>query len=238
MNELKIFENPEFGQVRTVMVGDKPYFVGKDIASALGYARATKAIQDNVDDDDKDVVLIQDSIGRHQNTPIINESGLYSLILSSKLPNAKQFKRWVTSDVLPTIRKHGVYATDETLEKMLQSPEFGIRVFTQLKQEREENKRLTDVVRGCNCELSVPEMRQVLNRIVCKNGQYGKRWTELYKQFNMKFHTNIQQCARNRGMANLDYVQSIGMLSELYDIACKLYESEMDSLVKELYYIA
>lgn len=237
MNELKIFENPEFGQVRTVMVGDKPYFVGKDIASALGYTNTRDALLKHVDKGDKNTVAIRDGIG-NPNTVIINESGLYSLILSSKLPNAKQFKRWVTSDVLPTIRKHGVYATDETLEKMLQSPEFGIRVFTQLKQEREENKRLTDVVRGCNRELSVPEMRQVLNRIVCKNGQYGKRWTELYKQFNMKFHTNIQQCARNRGMSNLDYVQSINMLPELYDIACKLYESEMDSLVKELYYIA
>ena len=235
MNELKIFENPEFGQVRTVMVGDKPYFVGKDIAEALGYARATKAIQDNCKGVLKRDILTN---GGNQQMSVISEGDVYRLIVRSKLPNAEKFESWVFDDVLPSIRKHGVYATDETLEKMLQSPEFGIKVFTQLKQEREENKRLTDVVRGCNRELSVPEMRQVLNRIVCKNGQYGKRWTELYKQFNMKFHTNLQQCARNRGMANLDYVQSINMLPELYDIACKLYESEMDSLVKELYYIA
>lgn len=85
------------------------WFVGKDIAEALGYQRATKAIQDHVDVEDKDKIPIQDSIGRMQNTPVINESGLYSLILSSKLPNAKKFKHWVTSEVLPAIRKSGHY---------------------------------------------------------------------------------------------------------------------------------
>ena len=83
----------------------EPWFVGKDVAMALGYGRATKAIQDHVDFEDKDEVPIQDSIGRMQKTPIISESGLYSLILSSKLPSAKKFKRWVTSEVLPAIRK-------------------------------------------------------------------------------------------------------------------------------------
>ena len=87
----------------------EPWFVGKDVAMALGYGRATKAIQDHVDFEDKDEVPIQDSIGRMQKTPIISESGLYSLILSSKLPSAKKFKRWVTSEVLPTIRKTGGY---------------------------------------------------------------------------------------------------------------------------------
>ena len=93
--------------VRTVLIDDEPYFVGKDVAELLGYQRPTKAIQDHVDSEDKDVIPIQDSIGRNQDTPIINESGLYSLILSSKLPSAKRFKRWVTSEVLPDIRKHG-----------------------------------------------------------------------------------------------------------------------------------
>lgn len=109
-NEIKIFENQEFGSVRTMEINGEPYFVGKDVAEILGYGRPTKAILDHVDDDDKDEVPIQDSIGRMQNTPIINESGLYSLILSSKLPNAKRFKRWVTSEILPTIRKTGGYS--------------------------------------------------------------------------------------------------------------------------------
>lgn len=110
MNEIQIFNNSEFGEVRTLVVNNEPYFVGKDVAAALGYERPAKAILDHVDDEDKDEVPIQDSIGRMQNTPIINESGLYSLILSSKLPNAKKFKRWVTNEVLPSIRKNGSYS--------------------------------------------------------------------------------------------------------------------------------
>jgi anti-repressor protein len=102
----------EGAPVRTMLINDEPYFVGKDVAQALGYERSTKAVADHVDEEDKDVVPIQDSIGRMQNTPVINESGLYSLILSSKLPTAKKFKRWVTSEVLPAIRKHGAYMTD------------------------------------------------------------------------------------------------------------------------------
>ena len=86
MNELKIFENPEFGKVRTVNVNGEPWLVGKDVAEALGYERGTKAIADHVDEEDKDVIPIQDSIGRMQNTPVINESGVYALVFSSKLP--------------------------------------------------------------------------------------------------------------------------------------------------------
>jgi anti-repressor protein len=116
MNDLKIFENKEFGEIRTVVKDGKPWFVGKDVTKILGYERPTKAILDHVDEEDLDAVPIQDSIGRMQNTPAVNESGLYSLILSSKLPNAKRFKRWVTSEVLPSIRKNGGYiAGQETM---------------------------------------------------------------------------------------------------------------------------
>lgn len=109
MTELQIFNSEEFGDMRTVTIDDETWFVGKDVANALGYERATKAIQDHVDDDDKDEVPIQDSIGRMQKTPVINESGLYALIFGSKLESAKRFKHWVTSEVLPTIRKTGGY---------------------------------------------------------------------------------------------------------------------------------
>ena len=114
MSEIKAFENATFGSVRTIEREDEVWFVGKDVAAALGYERPTKAVQDHVDDEDKDEIPIQDSIGRSQNTPIINESGLYSLVLSSKLPTAKQFKRWVTSEVLPAIRKTGEYHVPQT----------------------------------------------------------------------------------------------------------------------------
>lgn len=109
MKDLMIFENAEFGQMRTVTINNEPWFVGKNVGAALGYERTTKAIQDHVDDEDKDVIPIQDSIGRMQNTPIINESGLYALIFGSKLDSAKRFKRWVTSEILPSLRKTGSY---------------------------------------------------------------------------------------------------------------------------------
>ena len=110
MNKLEIFKNQDFGEIRAISINDEPYFVGKDVAMILGYTNRRKAVIDHVDDDDKkDGVTIRDSIGREQKPVLINESGLYSLILSSKLPNAKKFKRWVTSEVLPEIRKNGSY---------------------------------------------------------------------------------------------------------------------------------
>lgn len=117
MNELQVFENAQFGQVRTINKDGEPWFVGKDVAEALGYSNPRKALYDHVDIEDKtDGVTIRDSIGRPQNPVIINESGLYSLVMSSKLPNARQFKRWVTNEVLPSIRKNGGYiAGQETM---------------------------------------------------------------------------------------------------------------------------
>ena len=112
MDNLQLF-NFEGNEVRTLKIDDEPYFVGKDVANILGYSNTRKALQDHVDlEDKKDGVTIRDSIGRNQKPTVINESGLYSLILSSKMPNAKRFKRWVTSEVLPAIRKHGAYMTD------------------------------------------------------------------------------------------------------------------------------
>ena len=114
MDELKTFENAELGAVRTLLIDGEPYFVGKDVAEILGYSNPRDALRKHVDDEDKnDGVAICDSIGREQKPILINESGLYSLIFSSKLPTAKQFKRWVTGEVLPAIRKTGRYETEE-----------------------------------------------------------------------------------------------------------------------------
>lgn len=108
MNEIQIFNNPEFGDIRTLLIDEEPWFVGKDVATVLGHSNSRKALIDHVDDEDKGVTKC-DTLGGKQNTTIINESGLYSLILSSKLPSAKKFKRWVTSEVLPALRKTGHY---------------------------------------------------------------------------------------------------------------------------------
>ena len=111
MNGLQTFANEEFGAVRSLMIEDMPWFVGRDVATALGYAKPQNAIKSHVDADDALNQGIIDSMGRSQPTMLINESGLYSLILSSKLPAAKRFKRWVTSEVLPAIRRTGGYGT-------------------------------------------------------------------------------------------------------------------------------
>lgn len=115
MNDLKVFENEEFGKVRTIMIDDEPWFVGKDVANALGYENLAKTIRDHIDEEDKLIGVrnvtpyIIDARGRKQFPTFIRESGLYNLIFSSKLPNAKKFKRWVTSEVLPALRKTGQY---------------------------------------------------------------------------------------------------------------------------------
>ena len=112
MNEMMIFNNPEFGSVRTVCIDGEPWLVGKDVAEILGYSNPRKALIDHVDADDKGVTKC-DTLGGAQNLTVINESGFYSLVLSSKMPNAKKFKHWVTAEVLPTIRKTGGYVANE-----------------------------------------------------------------------------------------------------------------------------
>lgn len=111
MNELRIYENLEFGKVRTMEINGEPYFVAKDVAEILGYAKPENALTTHVDKDDTLKQGVTDSLGRTQNTTLINESGLYSLIFSSKILKAKQFKRWVTHEVLPSIRQTGSYST-------------------------------------------------------------------------------------------------------------------------------
>ncbi|XIQ29187.1 phage antirepressor [Enterococcus faecium] len=134
MNTPQIF-NFEQNEVRTVLVNDEPYFVAKDSAAILGYKRTADAIKQHVDAEDKGVGEIQ-TPGGVQRMTLINESGLYSLIFSSQLPNAKKFKRWVTSEVLPAIRKNGGYLTPEKVEEALLNPDTIIQLATQLKEER------------------------------------------------------------------------------------------------------
>lgn len=138
MNDLQVFKNTEFGEIRTMTIDNEPWFVGKDVASILGYAKERNAILAHVDNEDKRVAPIQGDLGGTQEMTIINESGLYSLILSSKLPKAKEFKRWVTSEVLPAIRKHGVYAVNEVLN----NPDMLIAALTELKTERAKRAEL------------------------------------------------------------------------------------------------
>lgn len=141
MNQMEIFKNPEFGTIRAVEIDGEPWLVGKDVALALGYKNPQEAIRNHVDAEDKGVSEIL-TPGGMQKLPIINESGLYSLVLSSKLPKAKQFRRWVTSEVLPSIRKHGAYLTRDKLWEVATSPEALLKLCTDLLAEREKNAAL------------------------------------------------------------------------------------------------
>lgn len=139
---LQVFNNPEFGSVRTVVIDEEPWFIGADVATALGYTNPRKALGDHVDGEDKNTVTIRDGIKGNPNKTVINESGMYSLIISSKLPTAKKFKHWVTSEVLPDIRKHGLYAKQSVIDMMLNDPDSCIELLTEYKKEKQEKERL------------------------------------------------------------------------------------------------
>lgn len=138
---IKIFNNAEFGEIRVMLIDDDPWFVGKDIAVALGYKDTVNALKAHVDEQDKRGWRITTPSGEQQATTI-NESGLYSLIFSSKLESAQRFKHWVTHDVLPSIRKHGMYMTDNLLETAIANPDFVIGLIQNMKAEKEKSAAL------------------------------------------------------------------------------------------------
>ena len=178
MENVQIFSNEEFGRIRTIAINGEPWFVGKDVAERLGYTDTAQAVRKHIDDEDKGVVDLT-TPGGIQRATIINESGLYSLVLSSKLPRAKAFKRWITSEVIPSIRKRGMYATAETAEQMLQNPDVMIRALQELKAERQKRQQLeqkqkedapkvifADAVAASQTSILVGD----LAKLICQNG--------------------------------------------------------------------
>ena len=145
--EVTTFRNPEFGEIRAVWINGAIWFVGKDSAMVLGYADAFGALKKHVDEEDKLVCQI-DSAGQKRDVTVINESGLYSLILSSKLPGAKRFKRWVTAEILPSVRTHGAYMTPEVIERTLTDPDYIIQLATTLKMEQQKRRALEEKVKA------------------------------------------------------------------------------------------
>ena len=142
-NKLQIFENEEFGKVWVLEIDGQPWWVLRDVCAALGLNSPHK-VAERLDEDERNQIPLIDNIGRSQQTTIINESGLYAVILRSDKPKAKKFRRWITSEVLPSIRRHGAYITEETLAKMLQSSEFTSELLDRLLAEREENAVLRE----------------------------------------------------------------------------------------------
>ena len=182
MNELRIFNNPEFGEVRTTEINGQPYFVGKDIAEILGYTNASKALADHIDAEDKLKNETLSSLGQRGGW-LINESGLYSLILSSKLENAKRFKRWITAEVLPSIRKTGGYIAGQ--EELSDADLMAKALLVAQKQIEERNKQIeelqpkalfADAVSASKTSILVGEMAKLLKQNGVEMGQ--KRFFE------------------------------------------------------------
>ena len=177
MNDLKIFENKEFGEIRTVVKDGEPWFVGKDVAEILGHSNPQRALRDYIDDDDKGVTKIV-TPGGTQTMAIINESGLYSLILSSKLPNAKKFKKWVTSEVLPSIRKNGGYiagqetmSDDELMARALQVAQNKILERDKQIETMKPKAIFADAVAASHTSILVGELAKILKQNGVNIGQ-------------------------------------------------------------------
>ncbi|GFN37182.1 phage antirepressor [Tepidimicrobium xylanilyticum] len=161
-NQLQIFKNEEFGQIRVVDMNNEPWFIAIDICKALDLSNPTVAVQ-RLDEDER----AKFNLGRQGEINIVNEYGLYNLILASRKPEAKKFKRWVTHEVIPSIRKHGAYMTDEIIEKTLTDPDFIIKLATQLKEERQkrlEAERLTNQIAVSENSLLVREVAKIASK--------------------------------------------------------------------------
>lgn len=202
-NEIKIFENPDFGKVRTVEVDGEPYFVGKDVADVLGYQNGSRDINRHVDEEDRHKVMLFDG-NQDKETIIINESGLYSLILSSKLPKAKEFKRWVTSEVLPTIRKTGGYISNSELMVSTYFGNIPIEqqtlvkgLFDNIIAQQTKINTLTTTNEVLTADILSWADRSLINAIVRRyagyacNGKFAYAWTEFKKELLYKYGINV-----------------------------------------------
>ena len=202
-NEIKIFENDEFGSVRTLEINGKPYFVGKDVADILGYQNGSRDINRHVDEDDREKVMIFDG-NQNKESIIINESGLYSLILSSKLPTAKKFKRWVTSEILPSIRKTGGYLANSD---MMVSTYFGNLppeqqtlvkgLFDNIIAQQTKIDTLTTTNEVLTTDILSWADRPLVNALVRRyagyacDGNFASAWIEFKKELLYKYSINI-----------------------------------------------
>lgn len=195
MNELQVFNNAEFGSVRTTVIDGEPFLVGKDVAEILGYRDTSDALKRHMDEEDKLTRRFTDS-GQNREMYIINESGLYSLILRSQLPKARKFKRWVTSEVLPAIRRHGMYAIDEILE----NPDLAIAALTQLKEERKRRKELELTTAIQNQQIAELKPKASYYDLILQNrntvpvtqiakdyGMSGRRFNELLHDLGIQY---------------------------------------------------
>jgi prophage antirepressor-like protein len=261
--EVTVFKNlvhPEFGELRTVEIDGEPWFVGKDVAAALGYTNSRDAIATHVFADDKGVESI-DTLGGRQKMTIINESGLYALVFGSRLKIAKDFKHWVTSEVLPSIRKNGAYIRNQENMTPAEIVARGVIAAQKIIEEREKEivhlnnrcGRMTqtiaekqDVINAISRNVPAPTKRMMLNRVMRRRSPElaQSRWSYLYARFDEIYHKNVKIRMKNynaepghrKCYSILDFIEKVlNMLDELYDLAVKLFESDFTQLMQEMH---
>lgn len=251
LTAIQTFTNSDFGEIRMIMINAIPWFIGKDIAEILGYSNPQKALRDHIDDEDKLTERFVLS-GQNRKAILINESGLYSLILRSQLPTAQKFKRWVTSEVLPSIRKYGAYMTPETIEKVLYNPEFIINLASQLKAEQEKNEALTkenkalltenDVLSG---EIQTYDSRKILNALIRAltfrnyNGDYSYAWNSFYKQLKYKYGYDLKirkGKSKDNTQPLITYLRDdeVGKAASLAAAMCKEAGLDLDMIINSV----
>lgn len=260
MNNLMIFEGHE---VEVLEVEGQVLFNPKHVAECLEIADVNSSIRNF---NEKQVVKLTNSDVHNLHIRKLNnagenfltESGVYKLVFKSHKPNAEAFTDWIADEVLPSIRKHGMYATDNVIDNILNNPDFGIKLLTELKEERTKRAECEqkikqqeaeiihkeDVIIGLVDDISLAEKRQILNRVVRYNhANYQKRWQLLYREFESKYHIDLQKRLDNynadhkpKCKSKLDYIDRVmGKVPELYEIATKLFESDVKALVDEMY---
>lgn len=250
-NRIEVFENPIFGQIRMVMVDDEPMFCLIDVCRALEIKNATDVAK-RLDEDELTRLNLG---GRAGESNFITESGLYAVIVRSDKPNARKFRKWVTSDVLPTIRKTGGYVNNDELFISTYLPyadENTKLIFSQtLKTVREQNETIKrqkkeiihkeDVIIGLVDDIDLATKRQRITQIVRfgADGKYQERYSLLYGEFERKYHCNLKSrmegCTLKPKVRNkMDYIdREMGMIPQLYEIACKLFENDVEKLKSE-----
>lgn len=280
ISEIQIFNSnlhPEFGNLRTLTIDGEPWFVGKDVAEALGYFNTSKAIRDHVDKDDLKTLKYKayNVLGKaslwsgndYSDKSIINESGLYSLILSSKLEKAKPFKHWVTAEVLPTIRKTGSYINQDRADDVLNYYfpfldenyrnlfKLNLEVIDQQNQklrkqkiiietQKQDIKDFQEALDAYTKDVPLATKRMLINRLIRFHGtNFGLRWMVLYREFDNVYHMSVKARMNKYNATHTPMCKSqmefidlhLGMVNELFDLAVKLFKSDYEALIQQMY---
>lgn len=248
---IRTFTNGNLGNIRILIDNDEIWFIAVDICKCLEIGNSSQAIS-KLDTDEKKSLYVKNSGAGNPNKVFVNEAGLYNLILSSRKPEAKEFKRWITHEVIPSIRKHGAYMTPETIEKVLYNPEFIINLASQLKAEQEKNEALTkenkalltenDVLSG---EIQTYDSRKILNALIRAltfrnyNGDYSYAWNSFYKQLKYKYGYDLKI---RKGKSNdnaqplITYLRDdeVGKAASLAAAMCKETGLDLDMIINSV----